>query len=859
METLPESSDSADPRSGRAAWARLKNVVADALELPAGERGDFLAVATADDAELLRAAQQMLAAADAADSFLLAPALLPPEVAPLAPGTVCGVYVIEERIGEGGFSEVYRARQQMPFERRVALKVLKPGMDSRALLTRFELERRTLARLDHPGIARILDAGATPTGRPFVAMEYVDGKPLSRFVAEQAPPLAVRLDLFLQICAAVTAAHRRGVIHRDLKPGNLLVGTANGLPLAKVIDFGIAKVLEGHGDEATRTGQLLGTPAYCSPEQIAGNGADIDVRSDVWALGIVLGELVAGRRPTPGEPPAGMPRELGWIVAKATAVERENRYAGAAELAADVVAFERGEALSAGPPTRRYRILKFARRHRSAVIAVLFAWLALAVGGAMAVAGYVRAERGRTDAESARREADATADYLARLIGEVLPSRSGRDVKVRDLLDASGPLLAKAAAEPDIAARLHAVVGRAYRALGEFAKAQEHLRLAAASYAERHGELDWRGIEASSDLVGTIVAAGDFVAAEPLIAEVSARANAARGDDHPLARVLIDLRAKLAFDRGRPADAEAPLRELLAIEERGTNTGAVVTVLGNLAQVLLSSKRTAEARALAERGRMLAVETFGPEHAATITATRKRAAVEIQAHDHAAVASLLGPLLPMAERVFGADHPETLGISNYLASALQDSGRLADAEPVYRRLVELQATKLTRLHPQAVMCLYNYARLLHDEGKFSDAEPLLRDSIARFSALRGPDDENALAASYYLCHALAKQGRNAEVAPAFAAAVAALPKRFEPNSRLLLQARSAWCEHLLELGVEEAHAGSGNAARARLEQAFEVATSLNQKDRQRQAATELVAVCTALGDAAAVAHWRALQ
>ncbi len=850
------------PTANAATWARLKDLVADALELPPAKRQPFLAVECAHNPDQLRHAEGMLAAATAAADFLEWPALQPATVAPLPAGTRCGPYTIEALVGEGGFSEVYRALQELPIARRVALKVLKPGMDSRAVLARFAIERRTLALLEHPGIARILDAGATATGRPYVAMEFVDGRTLAQFVASENPTRSVRIALFLQICEAVAHAHQRGIIHRDLKPSNLLVTQAGGTLRTKVIDFGIAKVLEGDGDERTRTGQLLGTPAYCSPEQKTGNVGEIDVRTDVFALGIVFCELLTGARPAePG--PAGNaakrrdpPREVDWIVAKACAPERERRYDSVVELAADVRAFLAGDALRAGPLTRRYRLGKFARRHRVALVATTFIAVAWLGGGIAASIGFYRADRARQEAEVARREADATAEYLARLIGEVEPKRAGRDVKVVELLNASDALLRRAADEPDVAARLHHVIGKAYQALGEFAQAEGHLRAAADSYAARHGELDWRGIEAACDLASLLHRAGNLAAATPLVEQVSTRAIAARGPNHGRARILIDMRAKLAFDSGRPADAEGPLRELLAIDEGTNRTTAIITTLGNLAQVLLGKRETAEARRLAERARDLAQQHYGPRHPLTMGAVRKLAAVSVQEGDHAAVVALLGPVLPIAERVLGKDHPDTLGIANYLVFALQQQGKLDEAEPLYRELLAAQKSKLARLHPQAVMTLLNFGRLLQAKKNFVAAEPVLRDAHARFAELRGAEDENTLAAAYYLAKSIAAQGRHTEVAAAFALAVAALQKRYAADSKLVVTATTEWAQHLCELADIQQRDGNRTAALATWELAFGVATERKLTAVRMRAATALADLCAAGGDHEAAARWR---
>ncbi|MCU0864885.1 MAG: serine/threonine-protein kinase [Planctomycetes bacterium] len=825
----------------RTPWHRLKEIVADALELPEGDRSTFLGERCGALPELRAEAEAMLTAAAAAADFLERPVLEPAAVQPLPAGERCGPYVIEALVGEGGFSEVYRARQTTPIDRCVALKVLKPGMDSRAVLARFALERRTLARLEHPGIARILDAGATATGRPFVVVEFQHGLPLRDYVAAARPGQRQRLRLFLQVCDAVAHAHRRGVIHRDLKPSNVMVTGEGEHARAVVIDFGIAKVLDGSGDDHTHTGQFLGTPAYSSPEQRHGDPGDIDTRTDVHALGVVLDELLSGQTPAAGRPrpSPGVPRELGWIIAMATAPDRDHRYPGAAELAADVQAFLTLQPLRAGPPTLRYRLGTFARRHRLALCAAAAVLLAVLGGTTAAAIGYWRAEAARSEAELARAEATATADYLTRLLSAADPGRRGRDVKVVDLLAASKSLLTQAQERPDVAARLHQVVGRAYAALGEYAEAELHLRAAADSFVQRHGELDRRGLDATLDVASVLHRSGQLALAEPLLDQLEARARRIPGDHDTLLRHLIDMRAKLAFDRGNPAAAEAPLRELLALDSAAGRTDAVIATSGNLAQVLLGLRRIDEARALAVTGRDLAVAKHGPHHPLALAAARKLAAVHLQAADHEAMVRELTPLLAPARERLGSKHPDTLGLLLYYATALQQLERLAEAEPLFAELVALQQQQLGRLHPQVMMTLTNYGTLLVAKGDLAAAEPILRDACERLTEVRGPDDEQSRLARHHLARAIAAQGRHREIAGDYEAAVAALGRSLPAAAASMVTARRDWLRHLQALASEQSAHGELEAARTSWTKVHDLANDLADEPLQRRATQEL--------------------
>ena len=372
------------------------------------------------------------------------------------PGSVVGHYTLLEQIGEGGFGVVFSAQQNEPVSRRVALKILKPGMDSRQVLARFEAERHTLALMDHPNIARVLDAGSTDTGRPYFVMELVEGVPITRYCDDATLTIRERLELFRQVCAAVQHAHQKGVIHRDIKPSNVMVTVKDGVAVPKVIDFGIAKATDQHLAEQaafTRLGQFIGTPEYTSPEQAAGPRADIDTRSDVYSLGVLLYELLTGATPIDPEILRGAglaemqrviregstprpstrlstigsleeiaasrridPRrlalqlrgDLDWILLKTLEKERSRRYDTVAALNEDLRRYLENEAVLAGPPNAAYRMRKFVRRNRAAVTGGAVVTAVLVAGLAGTTAGMVRAR-------AAERQRAAEAEWATQV------------------------------------------------------------------------------------------------------------------------------------------------------------------------------------------------------------------------------------------------------------------------------------------------------------------------------------------------------------------------------------------------------------------------------------------------------------
>ncbi|RMF71246.1 MAG: serine/threonine protein kinase [Planctomycetota bacterium] len=644
-----------------------------------------------------------------------------------------GPYRILRKLGEGGMGVVFEAQQETP-RRRVALKVIRGGWIAGELRVRlFQREMQTLARLNHPAIAAIYDAGVTDEGEHYFAMELVEGVCLSDHVAggEDRPPLRIRqrAELLLEICEAISYAHQRGVIHRDLKPSNILV-TPAGRP--KILDFGVSRLLD-EDDRQTKlslAGGMVGTLAYMSPEQARGATDEIDVRSDVYALGGVAYELLAGRlahdvlqRPLHvavemicSQPPAdprqfnpSVPRELSAIVLKALEAEPARRYQTAAELADDLRRYLTNHPILARPPSTVYRLRKFVARHTLPVglLAAIFLIVSASAAGLGALASRLADER-----NVARREARKFQEINRVLTGFLEapdPWRRGdRDTRVLDVLDAMARRIeSEVGRDPLVAAALRSTLGATYRAFSEYDKAERHLRFAMLQRIKLLGERNTESARSISELGEVLFEMGRLEDARRLIERAYALRRELLPAVHPDIADSLNSLGLLSKLQGDFASAERDLSQALDLRrkladraadlpddrERAERHNALAQTLNNLAA--LYRAQAATARAAGDAGAW-------------------RAALE-------RARPLYAEALELRSKWLGEAHPETAKMHNNYGKLLRDLGERAAAEEHYRASLAILTAALGQRHAYTARAMYNLAELLAEDAEAGDA------------------------------------------------------------------------------------------------------------------------------------------
>jgi serine/threonine protein kinase/uncharacterized protein HemY len=799
-----------------------RSIFIEALDkTSAAERSAYLNDACGNDDAMRRRIEKLLAAHEAAGGILDHSAVSDERTGPHTPlcegpGTVIGPYKLLQQIGEGGFGVVYMAEQTEPVRRLVALKIIKPGMDTSLVIARFESERQALALMDHPNIARVLDAGATGSGLPYFVMELVKGVPITEFCDKNYLPPEARLKLFLDVCHAIQHAHHKGVIHRDVKPTNVLVTLHDGVPVVKVIDFGVAKATVQKLTERTlftAYGQMIGTPAYMSPEQAEMSGLDIDTRSDVYSLGVLLYELLTGTTPLQGkrlrqagyaemqrlireeEAPRPSTRlsslgesatvlagnrgmevkklaqllagDLDWVVLKALSKDRNRRYSTPGNFAEDIERYLRHEAILARPPSTVYKLQKFAQRNRGAVVTAAAVLMALLLGTVVATWQAVRA-----------RHAEAAAVAAAEAERQARDEAGVREAETKAVLEfvekrvfaAARPQGQQGGLGHDVTLRraIEAALPFVEKSFTTQPLIEARLRMTLGLSFGYLGEAR--------------TAAEQFEAARALYAQH-------QGADHPDTLASMHSLGLSYLNLGRYAESVKLNEETLALRKAklGPDHPDTLRTMSNLAIGYSELGREADALKLHEETLALKKAKFGPDDLETLNSMNNVAIAYSRLGRHAEAVKLREETLERSKTKFGVDHLSTLIYMDSLAASYTILGRHADALKLRKEVLALRKAKLSPDHPDTLRAMHDLANIYEHLGRHAEAVKLYEETLALRRVKLGPTHAETLRTMNSLAYSYDSLGRQAEALKLREETVALRKERLGPDHPDTLQ------------------------------------------------------------------------
>jgi len=792
-------------------------IFTEATELPPAERAAYLERACSGDAELRHRVEVLLQTHGGIGDFLEAPlqqatieARLKASAGEKA-GDRIDRYRLLQQIGEGGYGVVYMAEQEQPVRRRVALKIIKPGMDTKSVVARFEAERQALALMDHPNIAKVFDAGATKSGRPYFVMELVRGVKITEYCDKNSLTTEERLNLFVKVCEAVQHAHQKGIIHRDIKPSNILVTrTLEGAALPMVIDFGIAKATTNQRltDKTffTAVEMLIGTPAYMSPEQAILTGADVDTRTDIYSLGVLLYELLTGSTPfdakkllnagldevrrvireqEPVRPSTRLSKmtganlaliadhrkcdppkliravcgDLDWIVLKALEKDRTRRYETAIGLALDVKRFLANEPISARPPGRFYKFQKMVLRNKLLFIAIgvivlFFVASLIVVSTSLAKERRARREtdialeKARVDESKAQTEAATSQQvkqFLEAMLRGVGPSVArGRDTTIlKEILDKTAKRAGNELTnQPAAQEELRTVIGEVYQQLGEYDQAEKMHRAA---------------LEINTKLFGT--------------------------NSQETAASLSNLGEALQSE-GKLAEAEATHQEALDIRRQifGNMDASVATSLDHLGNVYRMHHRFTEAEPLIKEALQIREKIFGENSLEVADSLRSLSIIMGDEGKLDESETMARKVLTIRQKILGSDDPSVAYALDDVAWAAGNNGKMDTGKQLEEQSLAMKRKLLGDEHPDVAKSLYLIGQRLQAEGKLTESDALLSAALSIQRNVLGDDNPDTLYTLRNLSWVFGDEGKWAEAEMADRASLASWRKQFGDES-----------------------------------------------------------------------------